>query len=133
MTQVWERLFIGGIGDAGALAESNQLGVTTVIALCRKPVRAKAEGINYLRFPIINARPLPFGRLDAIIDAMWENIRWGTVLLVSHSGTTSAPMIAATWMHVVGCKGIDAALADIRKRYTIEPNLNLLKSVKELL
>jgi hypothetical protein len=126
MTQVWERLFIGRIGDAEALAESNPFGIATVITLCRAAVWAKAEGINYLRFPIINARPLPFGRLDAIIDAMWENIRWGTVLLVSHSGTTSAPMIAAAWMHCCGYKNIDAALADIGTMRTIEPNPVLL-------
>ena len=33
-TQVWERLFIGGIGDAEALCESNPLGITTIIRLC---------------------------------------------------------------------------------------------------
>ena len=133
MTKVWERLFIGRIGEAEALAESNPFGITTVITLCRKAVRAKAEGINYLRFPITNARPLPVGRLDAIIDAMWENIRWGTVLLVSQSGTTRAPMIAAAWMHCCGYKNIDAALAEIRTMRTIEPNPVLLSSVKELL
>jgi protein-tyrosine phosphatase len=133
MTQVWERLFIGRIGDAEALAESNPFGITTVITLCRKPVRAKAEGINYLRFPIIDARPLPVGRLDAIIDAMWENIRWGTLLVVSQSGTTRAPLIAAAWVHCCGYKNIDAALAEIRAMRTIEPNPVLLSSVKELL
>jgi protein-tyrosine phosphatase len=96
-------------------------------------VRAKAEGINYLRFPIIDARPLPVGRLDAIIDAMWENIRWGTLLVVSQSGTTRAPLIAAAWVHCCGYKNIDAALAEIRAMRTIEPNPVLLSSVKELL
>ena len=133
MTQVWERLFIGRIGDAEALAESNPFGITTVITLCRKPVRAKAEGIHYLRFPIIDARPLPVGRLDAIIDAMWENIRWGTLLVVSQSGTTRALLIAAAWVHCCGYKNIDAALAEIRAMRTIEPNPVLLSSVKELL
>jgi protein-tyrosine phosphatase len=132
-TQVWERLFIGGIGDAEALAESNPFGITTVITLCRAAVRAKAEGINYLRFPIIDARPLPVGRLDAIVDALWENIRWGTVLLVSQSGTSRAPMIAAAWMHVVGCKDIDAALADIGRLRSIDPSPILLKSVRRAL
>ena len=132
MTQVWERLFIGRIGDAEALAESNPFGITTVITLCRKPVRAKAEGIHYLRFPIIDARPLPVGRLDAIIDAMWENIRWGTLLVVNQSGTTRAPLIAVAWMHCCGYKNIDAALADIGKLRTIELNPILPGSLKEV-
>ena len=132
MTQVWERLFIGRIGDAEALAESNLFGITTVITLCRKPVRAKAEGIHYLRFPIIDARPLPVGRLDAIIDAMWENIRWGTLLVVNQSGTTRAPLIAVAWMHCCGYKNIDAALADIGKLRTIELNPILPGSLKEV-
>ncbi len=133
MTQVWERLFIGAIGDAEALAGSNPPGVATVIALCRKPVRAKAEGINYLWFPLAEARPVPVGTLDAIIDALWENIRWGTVLLVSQNGTTRAPMIAAVWVHVVGCKDIDTALKEVGKLRTVEPSPVLLKSVKRAL
>ena len=133
MTQVWERLFIGAIGDAEALAESNLCGIATVITLCRAAVRVKAEGINYLRFPVSEARPIPVGDFDEIIDILWENIRWGTLLVVSQSGTTKAPVIAATWMHCCGYKNIDAALAEIRTMRTIEPNPILLRSVKELL
>ena len=41
--------------------------------------------------------------------------------------------MAAAWMHVVGCKNVDAALADIGRLRTIKPNPNLLRSVKESL
>jgi hypothetical protein len=34
-------------------------------------------------------------------------------------------------MHVVGCKDIDAALADIGRLRTVEPNPILLECVKE--
>jgi protein-tyrosine phosphatase len=131
VTQVWDRLFIGGIHDAEALAESNPLGIATVITVCRETVRTKAEGINCLRFPVLETKSLPVGRFDAIIDALWENIRWGKVLVHSLAGANRAPALAAAWMHVVGCKNIDAALADIQRLRTAEPNPILLRSIKE--
>jgi len=133
MIQVWERVFIGGMRDAKALAQSNPLGIATVITVCRETVRAKAEGVNYLRFPIAEARSLPVGRFDGIIDALWENIRWGKVLVHSLTGLNRAPIVAAAWVHVVGCKGIDSALADIGKLRPVEPSPVLLRSVKRAL
>jgi len=132
-TQVWERLFIGGIDDAEALAESNPLDISTVITLSRGTVRKFAYAVNYLHFPVPEARPIRGGTFDGIIDAIWENIRWGKVLVQSLAGANRAPIVAAAWMHVVGCKGIDAALVDIGKLRTIVPNQILLRSVKELL
>jgi len=125
MTQVWERLYIGGAGDAEALAESNPFGITAV--------RAKADDVNYLRFPVSDSRPIPVAQFDGIVDAQWENIRWGTVLLVSQSGTSRAPITAAAWMQVVGCKSIDAALGEIGTLRTVEPHPILLRSVKRAL
>ena len=130
LTQVWERLFIGGFADAEALAVSNPLGIPTVITVCREGVRDKAEGVNYLHFPVPESRPLPVGRFDAIIDALWENIRWGKVLIHSLAGANRAPILSAAWMHAVGCKNIDAAMADIGKMRPVEPSPVLLKSVK---
>lgn len=131
--QVWERVFIGGIGDAQALAQSNPVGITTVVTLCRERVRKDAPGVNYLYFPLRDDRPIPVGRFDAIMDALWENLRWGTVLVHSVTGSNRAPIIAAAWMHVVGCKNIDAALADIGKLRKVEPSPVLLRSVKRAL
>src|ERR1019366_4380578 len=133
MTQVWERLFIGGMGDAEALAESNPLGIATVITVCREAGRAKAEGVNYLHYPVPESRPLPVGRFDGIIDALWENIRWGKVLVHSLAGANRAPIVAAAWMHVVGCQDIAAALTDIGSLRPAEPSPDLLRSVKRAL
>ncbi|MDR3677854.1 MAG: dual specificity protein phosphatase [Acidobacteriota bacterium] len=133
LTQVWERLFVGGIGDAEALAESNPHKISTVVTLCRETTKKRAPRLNYLYFPLRDDRPVPVGRLDAIIDAIAENIRWGTVLVHSLEGVNRAPVIAAAWMHVVGCENIDAALVEVGKLRTIEPNPILLRSVKESL
>ena len=130
-TQVWERLFIGSLEDAESLAGSNPLDITTVVTLCRETVRKSAPGVNYLHLPLRDARPVRVARFDGIIDALWENIRWGKVLVHSLAGANRAPILAAAWMHVVGCKHIDAALADIGKLRTVEPNPILLESVKE--
>jgi protein-tyrosine phosphatase len=122
------------MSDAETLAQSNPFGIATVITVCRETVRAKAEGVNYLHFPVPESQPLPVGRFDAIIDALWENVRWGKVLVHSAVGANRAPIIAAAWMHVVGCKNINAALVDIgTMRPVVEPSPVLLRSVKRAL
>jgi protein-tyrosine phosphatase len=121
------------MGDAEGLAGSNPLGIATVITVCREAVRAKAEGINCLRFPVPGCRPLSVGRFDGIIDALWENVRWGKVLVHGLAGANRAPVLAAAWMHAVGCKDIDAALADIGRLRPVKPDPILLQSVKRAL
>jgi hypothetical protein len=133
MTQVWDRLFIGGINDALEIAESNPFGIATVIALYREPVRIRRGGVNYLSFPVEEARPISAGQLDAILDALFENIRWGKVLVADGNGASTAPIIAAAWIHAVGCKDFDAALTEIGKLRNIEPSPILLRSAKRAL
>jgi len=133
IVQVWDRLFVGGNGDAREIAESNPFGIATVIALCREPIRIRRGGVNYLNFHVEGAQPISAGQLDAILDALWENIPWGKVLVANRNGASTAPIIVAAWIHAVGCKDIDAALADIGKLHTFDPSPILLRSVKRAL
>src|ERR1700681_1782004 len=131
MTQVWERLFIGGHDDAQRLHESNPKGITTVISLFEISVVRRNFAINYLHTPIPDAKPIRVGQFDAIIEALTENIRWGTVLIHCGSGMSRAPIMAAAWMDVVGYKNIDAALEEIAGlRPIIAPSKTLLSSVR---
>ena len=132
-TQVWERLLIGGVRDAEALAESNPLGITTVVTLSLGAVRKFAPGVNYIHLPVPEAHPVRVARFDRIIDTLYGEIRWGKVLLHSLAGVNRAPILAAAWINVVGCKRIDAALVDIGKLCKIIPNHILLESVKKAL
>lgn len=133
MTQVWDRLFVGGIGDALEIAESNPFGITTVITFCGDPIRIRRGGVNYLNFPVVESQSMPERWLDPIIDALFENIRWGRVLVANENGASSASIIAAAWIHAVGCKDIDAALTEIGKLRDIDPSPILLRSVKRAL
>ena len=133
MTRIWDRLFIGEIADTREVAESNAFRVGTVISLCREPVRIRRGGVNYLSFPVVETHPMPTGWLDPIIDALFENVRWGRVLVACSEGTSWAPIVAAAWMHVVGCKDIDAALADIAMLRPIEPSAVVLASARRAL
>jgi hypothetical protein len=51
--------------------------------------------VNYLQSPVVEGQPITAGRLDAIVDALWENVRWGKTLLHSVKGTSRAPTLAA--------------------------------------
>ena len=132
MTQIWERLHIGGIDDGEELAAGNPSGITTVISLCELPVETKSRGINYLHLPIVDDEPVPVQQFDRILDGIAENIRWGTVLLHCASGISRAPSMAAAYMDAVGFKNMDAALGEIRKlRPFISPSTVLVNSLKE--
>jgi protein-tyrosine phosphatase len=132
MTQVWERLFIGGIADAEELADGNPSGIATVISLSEIPVGARRRGIDYLHLPVEDDEPVPIRQFDAIMDALTENIRWGTVLLHCGVGVSRAPSLAAAYMDAVGCMNMDAALKAIRKlRPFISPSTVLVSSLKE--
>jgi len=131
MTRVWERLYVGGRLDAEHLFQSNPFGITTVVSLCEDEVIRRHSAINYVHVPVVDATRLGVGRFDAIIDAISENIRWGTVLLHCGSGASRAPILAAAWMHVVGYKYIDDALEEIAGlRSIVAPSEVLLSSVR---
>ncbi len=132
ITQVWERLFLGSWGDAVDLSTANPHGINTVITLSIAPVSKKRVGLNYLHFPVEDAQPILVGQVDAILDAIGENIRWGRVLVHCGEGISRAPILTAAYMDAVGYKNIDAALREIRQvRPIINPSDILLASVRE--
>ncbi len=131
MTRVWERLFVGGHDDAQRLFNCNSNGITTVISVFEISVVRRNPEIKYLHIPIADAAPIDVGQFDEVMDAIAENIRWGTVLLHCGSGISRAPIMAAAWMHVCGHKNIDDALEEITGlRPIIAPDKILLASVK---
>jgi hypothetical protein len=134
-TQVWERLYFGDFNDAEHLVKTNPVGITTVISVCKDGVFRRNPGINYVHIPIADATRIGVGQFDNVIDAIAENIRWGKILIHCDRGASRSPIMTAAWMHVVGYKNIDAALAEIKKlrRPIINPSPILLASVKELL
>ncbi len=131
MTRIWERLYLGSKNDAERL-KLNSRGINTVISVCEEKLDRHNRKINYLHLPVAEGKAISVGQFDAIIDAISENIRWGTVLVHSRFGMLRAPILTAAYMHAVGYKHIDAALEDIME-VTLMGRLpcNLLDSVKE--
>ena len=131
MTRIWERLYIGGLTDAERLSKGNPNHIDTVISLCKECVTSKRQGVNYIRIPVEDDCSLPVGQFDSIMDALSENIRWGTVLVNCGVGLSRAPTMTAAWMHCVGYRNIDAAIEEIRQmRPIINPSKILLESIR---
>jgi protein-tyrosine phosphatase len=94
-------------------------------------VASKRLGVNYIHIPIEDEEPVPIGKFDSIMDAISENIRWGTVLIHCGVGISRAPSLAAAYMHCVGYCNIDAAIEEIRtRRPEINPSTVLLESIR---
>lgn len=132
MTRIWERLFVGDRRDAELLSKSNPFSITTVITLCEDEALNRNPAINYIHIPIKDSEPIAVGSFDSILDAIAENIRWGTVLIHCGSGWSRSPIMAAAWMHAVGYKNLDAALEEISaSRLVVESSQQLLVSIRE--
>jgi protein-tyrosine phosphatase len=131
MTHIWERLWVGNFRDAEGLADGNPNGITVVISLSEADVTFKRRGVLYLHSPIVDDQPVPVGQFDSVIDAIAENIRWGTVLLHCAEGLSQAPTLTAAWMATVGYKNLDAAIGEIEHMYPFtSPNDTLLESLR---
>lgn len=131
MTQIWERLFIGGLADAESLAHGNPHRITTVVSLSEISIQEQRASINYLHFPVEDDTPVSVRHFDRILDALTENIRWGTVLLHCSQGVSRAPSMAAAYLDACGYRGIDAALEEIRRvRPFVNPSKVLLDSIR---
>lgn len=131
MTQVWERLYLGGRLDAEHLRESNPFGITSVVSLCEEKIVLRNCRVNFEHIPIAEARPVGKFKFECILNALMENLRWDTVLIHCSTGISRAPVMTAAWMHVVGYKNIDAALEEIAKlRPSIAPSKTLLASAR---
>ena len=132
MTHIWERLWLGSLRDADGLADENPHGITAVISLCEACVAAKRWDVRYVHIPIEDAEPVPVPKFDAIMGAIAQNIRRGTVLIHCAEGSSRAPSLTAAYMHSVGYKQIDAALAETKRlRPITNPSKTLFESVKE--
>jgi protein-tyrosine phosphatase len=132
MTHVWERLWLGSRRDAEELAIANPHRITAVISLCEACVTGKRRDVRYVHVPIEDAEPVLGRQLDAIINAIAKNIRSGTALLHCDEGVSRAPSLTAAYLHVVGYRDVDAALAEIKRlRPMTNPSKTLFESVKE--
>ena len=132
MTRVWERLWLGSRRDAEELAVANPYLITAVISLCEACITAKRRDVRYVHIPIEDAELVLARKIDAVINAIAQNIRRGTVLLHCSEGVSRAPSLTAAWMHYIGYRDVDAALAEIKLlRPIANPSKTLFDSVKE--
>src|ERR1039458_4154740 len=95
VTAVTTRLFLGSAADAEWLAKYNVHQIRTVITLCEKGVKRRAAGIRYLHFPVRDAQPIPIALLNAILEAIYQAVAEGAVLVHCDSGISSAPSLVA--------------------------------------
>jgi hypothetical protein len=127
ITQVWERLFLGGLLDAERLEKVNPFGITTVVSISEtQPCNIRHE-VTYIHVPIEDDQRIPVLQFDLIINAIAENIRRGKVLVHCGGGISRARVMTAAWLHVTGYKHFDAALVEIAGlRPIIAPSAILL-------
>ena len=134
MTRILERLYLGGAGDADDLADSNPLGITAVVNVNTQPNKSKRAGIQYVHFPLDESETIPPRTFVPVIAALSQLIRTGKVLVHCEAGSSRAPVVAALYLHVVGYKNFDEALAEIKAlRPVVSPSKSIIATAKAYL
>jgi hypothetical protein len=59
VTQIWERLFLGGLYDAERLGRANPLGIMTVVSLSQAAPCNMRREINYIHLPVEDTQAIP--------------------------------------------------------------------------
>jgi protein-tyrosine phosphatase len=132
MTRIWQRLYLGSLKDAAQLAVENPFGITAVLSLCSRELPYRASQINYTRIPIAESRPISARKFEAVMGAISQGVRHGTLLIHCVAGINRSPVMTAAWLHRCGCLDLIAALTEIdRRRPMIDPSPVLLRSVAE--
>jgi Dual specificity phosphatase, catalytic domain len=125
VTAVSTRLFLGRAADAERLANDNPHQIRTVITLCEKGVKRRAAGVRYLHFPVRDAQPIPIALLNAILEAIYQSVAEGTVLVHCHAGLSRAPTLVAAFLDQTGSTRFEDAIRFIAKmRPEIEMIMN---------
>ena len=75
MTQIWERLFLGNLANAGRLSLKNPNRIATVVSLSEQCVEKMAAGVRYVHLPIEDHEPVPVRQFNSVMDAIAVNIR----------------------------------------------------------
>jgi protein-tyrosine phosphatase len=131
MTRIWERLYLGSLKDAAQLAVANPFGITAVLSLCSRKVPYRASRINYTRIPIAESRPISARKFEAVMGAISQSVRHGTLLIHCVAGINRSPVMTAAWLHRCGYLNLVAALVEIDRRRPINPSPVFLRSVAE--
>lgn len=133
MTKIWERIYLGSLKDAEALARSNREHISTVISLCQEQIVHRAPKTTYIRIPISDTRPISAQKFEDILFAIAIGVRRGNVLVHCLAGKSRSPILIAAWLDRCGYAGIDNALSQIGELRDLAPSEALLASVKEAL
>ena len=133
MTKIWERIYLGSLKDAEALARSNPERITTVMSLCQEHIIHRASKITYIQIPIWDTRPISAQKFEDIMFAIALGVRRGNLLVHCLAGKSRSPIVVAAWLDRCGYAGIDNALSQIAELRDLAPSHTLLASVKEVL
>lgn len=128
MTKIFERLFLGNARDAERLAVTNPHGITAVVNVNSGRNRDRADGIEYVHLAFDDAETVPPVKFEKALAAIRDHIRQGKVLVHCEAGSSRSPVVVARYMHVVGYKSFEDALAELTElRPVVAPSDRMLE------
>jgi protein-tyrosine phosphatase len=134
LSRVAERLYLGALRDAEALATSNPHDIRSVITLCQEPVGHRSPDIQYLQFRINEVKTVDPKFLATVLAAIERSIERGPVLCHCLLGVSRSPAVLAAYLQRTSFASYEAALRYLQGlRPCVDPGIALSRGVKSAL
>lgn len=138
MTQILDRLFLGGFANAEALAQANPHHITCIVNCTTEPLTLPkalgprdSTGFQILQLNQLDAEPWDLLKAWQAVGWIHQQLRYGqTVLVHCHAGISRSPSLVAAYLYTCGWD-FESALGRIRsKRPFVQPWPIMLESIR---
>lgn len=137
ITQVLDRLYLGGFQDAENLRQSNTLGITHICNCTTEKLVLPKHRFHIIQMDQLDSHEWNVPKLYAAVDWVRQALMTGgTVLTHCHAGVSRSPTLLACYLYTCGfdfyralssltsarpcVKPADAILASAKKAYGIK-------------
>ena len=135
ITEVYNRLYVGGYVQASKLPLSNPESIEAVLDVSTEPPYDEAKGIVYAHIPFDDGHAVPEGKFWACMRFLWEQYSQGKkVLIHCAAGMSRSVCIAAAFLYFAKIMNFEDAVNWVRERRRIaQPHRDVLISIRQIL
>lgn len=135
ITEVYNRLFVGGYIQASKLPLSNPNNIQAVLDVSTEPPYNEAKDITYAHIPFDDGGEVPVAKFWACMKFLWEQYSAGkNVLVHCAAGISRSVSIAAAFLYFAKIMDFEDAVNYVRQRRQIaNPHRDILNSIRKTL
>lgn len=132
LTQVLDRLYLGGFHDAEGLAKNNYLDITHVCNCTTEKLNLPRQRFRVIQMDQIDCHEWVPAKLYSAVDWIHQSLSsGGRVLVHCHAGVSRSPTLLACYLYTCGFDFNKAVSSLKHLRNVVEPHEVILASAKK--